>query len=93
MVDEELSGAVIDFVWGVPRKSWPTCRATSLSKDQSRFLPAIEAAQRTANTVPPDWGSLPEAHRLVSEIVHHEHPELSDEAVAALANAYCHAWK
>lgn len=93
MVDEELSAAVIDYVWGVPRKSWPTCRAASLSKDQARFLPAIEAAGRTADTIPPEWDSLPAAHRLVSEAVHREHPELSDDAVAAIANAYCYAWK
>jgi len=93
MIDEGLSAAVIAYVWGVPSKSWPTCQVSSLSEQQQRFLSAVEAAERTANSVPPDWPDIPTGHRLVTEAVTREHPELSADAVAALANAYCFGWK
>lgn len=93
MIDEVLSAAVIDYVWGVPRKSWPTCRAASLSAEQLTFLPAIEAARRSADWVPPDWSDMAVGHARASAAVRRDHPALSDEAVAALADAYCYSWK
>lgn len=93
MVDEALSAAVVAYVWGVPPKSWPTCRVSSLTPEQLRFVPEIEAAERTSKTIPPSWDDISVAHALVSDVVRREHPTLSDDAVAALANAYCYAWK
>lgn len=93
MTDDALSAAVVAYVWGVPRKSWPTCRPESLTTEQVGFLPQIEAALRSANGVPPDWETLTVGHALASAAVRRDHSELSDEAVAAIANAYCYSCK
>lgn len=93
MVDLELSAAVVDYVWGVPRKPWPTCRASSLSPTQLILLPEVEAAMATARSVPATWSDLAEGHALAAAAVRRAHPTLSDEAVQAVANAYAYAWR
>jgi len=55
--------------------------------------PRIEEAVRSAFSVPPTCAELRQGHALASAAVRPDHPELSDEAVAAIANAYCYEWK
>jgi hypothetical protein len=99
MIDRELSGAVIAYVWGRPRRAWPGRDTTVvhelLGERADLVLGRIGAIFAVVDAAPLDWDAedLCGASLRIHRLVHRGHPELDAEALHAIGAQFAYTWK
>ena|SRR5437773_7362322 len=97
--DELLSRAVIVYVWGSHGQPWPS-RHPDAVKDRfggeaAELLPRVEGIEREMHQDPRQWFAADEATTggRVSQALRSRHPELTDEAIEALAAQFTYSYR
>jgi hypothetical protein len=98
-VDPELSAAVVAYLQRGSAKSPRTDREAAAgeatSSDPAELVARVEAYVQESVDVPVDWNalSLGDAGRFAAAEMGRRHPELSGEALDALAWNFSFAWR
>lgn len=96
MQNEELSRTVVTFVWGNPRKPWPSAHPEAIRRlfdDQAEpVLTQIDALFAEANRIRPTDDLAVYGARIKEHLLH-SHPELTDEAREAIAARLTYSWR
>ena len=99
MTDQELSRGVLAYLQrgqaASPRADEQAVLALAVATSPEELLHRVEAVVAESLAVPVDWDSLSlgEAGRFAAAETVRRHPELSDEAGAALAWNFTFAWR
>ncbi|WP_338178658.1 hypothetical protein [Jatrophihabitans sp.] len=99
MQDAKLSDALVTYVWGTGGRSWPSRDPEAVqirfADDALDLVPRILAIFDLVDGAPPFWQTedLATATDRIEGLVRDEHPELSDDAIRAIANQYSFTWK
>lgn len=93
VTNQDLSAAVIAYIWGDHSRPWPSEHPEALAEEQQAYLPTIKSALATAFAHAPTEKDVSSAARGADSDVREHHPELSLEAVQAIGNYYSFCWK
>ncbi|MCY7402533.1 MAG: hypothetical protein LH477_16540 [Nocardioides sp.] len=99
MIDDELSAGMLAYLHkgeaASPRADEAACAATATTREPEALLAEVEALLQESLAVPVDWDSmsLGDAGRHVSAEMAKRHPELSQDALEALAWNFTFAWR
>lgn len=97
-VDQTLSSAVLVYL-SVGRKPWPSRDAegveTAFGDAALDLVPRIKAIEEEVYAKDPEWAavSFDEAVSGVEAMLRETHPELTDQALMALVNAFAFDWR
>lgn len=97
--DDELSAAVIAYLQrgraASPRADAPAAAAVARERDPAALVSAVDALVEESVAVPVEWSTLTlgEAGRAVAAEMGKRHPELSTEALDALAWNFTFVWR
>lgn len=98
-VDQELSAAILAYLQrgsaASPRTDIESCAAVATVRDAAELVAETVAIVQESLGVPVDWSSLSlgDAGRAVAAEMSARHPELSTEALDALAWNFTFAWR
>jgi hypothetical protein len=98
MIEEELSGAVVVYVWGVESRPWPSRNPDEVRRrygERAEVLIArIELIFAVVDAAPVDWNSdLAAASMRVQRLVRRSFPELDAAAVHAVGAQFAYSWR
>jgi len=99
IVDDELSAGLLAYlqkgVAASPRADEAACAASATIREPDVLLAEVKGLVRESLSVPVDWDSMSPGdagHHVVAEMAK-RHPELSQDALEALAWNFTFAWR
>jgi hypothetical protein len=96
MQDDVLSQAVVTFVWGDPRQSWPSSHPDTV---RALFLDQAEPLLSRIDALLSDIKNIRAGSDLaaygdrIDDVLRTNHPELDHDARKALTAKYTYSWR
>lgn len=99
MVDGDLSGALVTYVWGLGGRSWPS-RDVEAVKDRYgdqalNLIPRIRAIFAAVDAAEVNWSSegLLGAVSRIKALIRSTYPELNEDAIEAIGVEFSYTWR